>query len=171
MKNNNFPYKNSKDYQRKLLNVAYSAIGFPMIFFLWLLLKMTADDLYPMVSGPMEYVVIFISILLVGGLIWMALVTFKSGITLSSEEKLLKEKLIIYEKVSERKFLFLFIASAITTLGLYLCANQLFTAIYALLIVFFSIGNPTRDRIAADLKLTKEDKRKVITGEDFNFDY
>ncbi len=171
MKSKNFPYKNSKDYQRKLLNVAYSAIGFPMIVFLWLILKLTTGELYPIINGPFEYVIMGLTLLSVGILIWMAIKVFKSGIYLAKDEKLLKDKLIIYEKVSQRKFLYLFLASVITTCGLFLCANQVYTAVYAVLIVFFSIGNPTRDRISDDLTLTKEDKKKVLTGEDFNFDY
>jgi len=171
MKSKNFPYKNSKDYQRKLLNIAYSAIGLPMIFFFWLFLKLMHGDMQAMVDKPAEYIVIAITIISVFVLIWFGLKIFRSGMTLAKEESLLKDKLIIYEKVAQRKFLFLFIASAITTFGLFLCANEIFAAIYCLLIILFSVSNPTRDRISNDLKLQGGDKRKVITGEDFNFDY
>ncbi|GEM_PF-1961817 len=171
MKSKDFPYKNSKDYQRKLINVAYAAIGIPLLFFLWLFLELMHNDMQPVVNEMSEYIVIIATIISVGLLVWMALKIFKSGLSLASEEKLLKEKLIIYEKVSERKFLLLFIASAITTCGLFLCANEIFGIIFAVLIVLFSIGNPTRDRISSDLRLNGEDKNKVITGEDFNFDY
>jgi len=171
MKSKDFPYKNSKVYQRKLLNIAYSAVGIPMLFFFWLFLELIHGDMSAQVSKSIEYIVIFFTILSVFLLIWMGRKIFRSGMSLAREENLLKEKLIIYQKVAERKFLLLFIASVITTIGLFLCANELFGAIYALLIIIFSLSNPTRDRISNDLQLRDRDKKKVITGEDFNFDY
>lgn len=153
------------------MNMAYAAIGIPMAVFLWLYLEMSNDSINPILNPPTEYVFIGIASILVGIFIWMSVKIFKNGLSLAKEESLLKDKLIIYEKISKRKFLFLFIASVITTLGLYLCANELFGVLYAVLIFFFSFGNPTRDKIAEDLRLSREHKKTILTGEDFNFEY
>jgi len=171
MKSKRFPYKNSKEFKRKLMNVAYISIGLPMVLFLWLFLEMNHGDLAPKVMPPYEYLVIIFCGVSVGALIWMASKIFKSGIKLARNEPELKEKLIIYEKISNQKFIHLMIASFITAAGLFLCANEVFGIIYAVLIIIFSLGNPTREKIVQDLRLNRSHKEVILKGMDFHFHY
>lgn len=171
MKNRRFPYKTSRDYRRRLMNVAYLSVGLPMVVFMWLYLELSQGSLYPLLNPPYEYIVITLCSISVFALMWMGYKVFKSGLYLAQDEDELKEKLIIYEKVSERKFIYLLFASLITIAGMYMCATQVFAAIYSLIIIMFSMGNPSTDKIVTDLRLKDKDKNVIMKGDEFNFDY
>lgn len=153
------------------MQIAYASVGLPMMFFLWMFLELNHGDLKPILEPPYEYLIVGICGLCVAVLIWMATRIFKSGLSLAWEEPELKEKLIIYEKVSARKFIYLLIASLVTLTGLYICANEIFGLIYAVIIVIFSLGNPTGEKISQDLRLNQQNKKTILKNEDFHFQY
>ena len=152
------------------MNTAYLMVGLPMVAFMWLFLELSNGSLQSMISPPLEYIVISLCSLSVTALIWMGVKIFKNGLMLAKDESELKEKLIIYQKVSERKFVFLLYASIITVVGMYLCASEVFAILYTFIIIIFSMSNPTLEKISNDLRLKDETRKKMLRGEDFNFD-
>lgn len=169
MKNKNFPFKNSREFQTKLVNEAYLYMGIPLLVFLWAFLEFLDNRLSPFMSANFVYLFVSVFSLIIIAFIWMALRIFKNGLNLAKQEENLKDKLIIYEKISGRKFLFLFFASAFAVLGLYLCAHEIFPGLYFVIIFIFSMGSPTKDRIVRDLNLRDENRKTMLTGEDFDF--
>ena len=69
----------------------------------------------------------------------------------------LLEKVKTYCQATEQRFWILFLVSLLTTAGLLLTQNPIFTLIFAVTMVFFSLGKPTPDRVARLMKLKKED--------------
>jgi hypothetical protein len=85
-------------------------------------------------------------------------VLFQKKISLSFRQDELLEKVKIYSKATDQRFLILFSVSIVTTVGLLLSKNPVFTVLFALVLVFFSLGKPSPDRMARLMKLKKEDR-------------
>ena len=81
----------------------------------------------------------------------------KTGI---SKTELL-EKVKIYTQATSQRFLILFAVSILATVGLLLSKNPVFTVIFAVALVFFSLAKPSPDRMARLMKLKKEDRELV----------
>lgn len=73
-------------------------------------------------------------------------------------EMSLLEKVKIYSRATLKRFLILFAISMIATVGLLLKQDPIYIVIYAVCLVFFSLGKPSPDRIGRLLKLKKEDR-------------
>lgn len=169
MKNKKFPYKNSREFQAKLINEAYLSMGIPLLIFLWVFLELLDKNLSPLMADNFVYAFVVVFSLIVIAFIWTSIRIYKNGLKFARGESTLKEKLLIYERASGRKFLFLFFASAFAVVGLYLCASEVFAGLYFVIIFIFSMGSPTKDRIVRDLNLRDEERKIMITGEDFDF--
>jgi hypothetical protein len=88
-------------------------------------------------------------------------VLFHQKIKLSFQQDELLEKVKIYCSATERRFLILFLVSILATIGLLLSKNPVFTVIFAVTLVFFSLGKPSPDRMARLMKLKKEDRELI----------
>jgi hypothetical protein len=85
-------------------------------------------------------------------------VLFQKKIKLSFEFVELLDKVAIYSKATVTRFWILFFVSILTAAGLLLSNNPVFTVLFALALVFFSLGKPSPDRMARLMKLKKEDR-------------
>lgn len=74
-----------------------------------------------------------------------------------SQEGLL-EKVKTYAKATKQRFLFLFIVSVASSVGLLFSGNPGHVLSFALCLVFFSLAKPSPDRMARLMKLKKEDR-------------
>jgi hypothetical protein len=88
-------------------------------------------------------------------------VVFHRGISVARGEADLVEKVRVYCKATRQRFWLLFIISLLATAGLLLSENPIFTLIFAVTMVFFSLGKPSPDRIARLMRLKKEDRELV----------
>lgn len=108
----------------------------------------------PELSGfPNGFLMTF-SVALLFGQYWAFHVNIKK--TFAQTELL--EKVKIYAKATSQRFLFLFLVSICSTIGLLFSGNPFFIVLFALALVFFSLAKPSPDRIARLLKLKKEDR-------------
>lgn len=76
--------------------------------------------------------------------------------TFSQEE--LIEKLKIYAKATSQRFGFLFLVSVCSALGLFFTGEPIYSVIFAIALVFFSLAKPSPDRLARLMKLKKVDR-------------
>jgi hypothetical protein len=88
-------------------------------------------------------------------------VFFHQKIKLTFAQSELLEKVRIYCLATRQRFLFLFGASLLASIGLLLTQNPMFTLIFAVTLVFFSLGKPSPDRMARLMKLKKEDRELI----------
>lgn len=166
MKSKKFPYKNSKEFQTKLINQAYACVGLPLLAFSWVYLELLEGNVKPVASETLLYSLVAVVSAVILALLLKALREFRKGVREARTESELSDKLTLYGQVSFRKFLYLFAASVFTVAGLYLSASELFAVWFAVIVVVFSLGNPTKDRIVEDLRLKDEDKKTVLKGEE-----
>ena len=76
--------------------------------------------------------------------------------TFTQEELIFKLK--IYAKATRQRFSFLFLASVCSALGLFFTGEQIYSVIFAIALVFFSLAKPTPDRLTRLMKLKKADR-------------
>ena len=88
-------------------------------------------------------------------------VIFHRKIKQSFGQETLVEKVKTYCAATERRFLLLFMVSIFATIGLLFSKNPVFTIIFAVALVFFSLGKPSPDRMARLMKLKKEDRELI----------
>ncbi|OOG71748.1 hypothetical protein B0E43_16905 [Algoriphagus sp. A40] len=88
-------------------------------------------------------------------------VIFHKKIKTGFQQTELVEKVKIYTQATSQRFLILFAVSILTTVGLLLNKNPVFTVIFAVALVFFSLAKPSPDRMARLMKLKKEDRELV----------
>jgi protein-S-isoprenylcysteine O-methyltransferase Ste14 len=70
----------------------------------------------------------------------------------------LLDKVEGYCAATRQRFWFLFLVSVLSSLGLLFSGNPGFVVVFALALVFFSLGKPSPDRMARLMKLKKEDR-------------
>lgn len=88
-------------------------------------------------------------------------VIFHKKLNLGFKQTELLEKVKIYTQATSQRFLILFLASILASVGLLLNQNPVFTLLFAVTLVFFSLGKPSPDRMARLMKLKKEDRELV----------
>ncbi|HSF52154.1 MAG TPA: hypothetical protein VLA71_00300, partial [Algoriphagus sp.] len=75
-------------------------------------------------------------------------VIFHKKINAGFQQSELLEKVKIYTQATSQRFLILFVVSILATVGLLLNKNPVFTVIFAVTMVFFSLAKPSPDRMA-----------------------
>ena len=111
----------------------------------------------PELSGFPNGFLIAFSVTLLVGQYW----AFHSNLKKSFAQSELIEKVKIYAKATTQRFLFLFLVSICSTIGLFLSGNAFFIIIFAVTLIFFSLAKPSPDRMARLMKLKKEDRELI----------
>lgn len=95
------------------------------------------------------------------GLLVVQFLLFRKRINSSflTEELILKLK--AYMNATKERYFLLFVISLISSVGLLFFENAIFIVIFAVTLIFFSVGKPTPDRIGKQLKLDKEQKELI----------
>jgi hypothetical protein len=97
----------------------------------------------------------------VNGLLISQYVIFHKKLKLGFLQDELIEKVKIYCNATKQRYLFLFVVSIVASLGLLFYKNPVYVVIFAVTLVFFSLGKPSPDRMARLMKLKKEDRELV----------
>lgn len=99
--------------------------------------------------------------LICGVVLIIQYVLFGQKIKLTFEKEELVEKVKIYAQATTQRYIILFVASLVSSIGLLLSTNPVFTLFFAIVLVFFSVAKPTPDRLARLMKLKKEEKELI----------
>ncbi len=91
-------------------------------------------------------------------------ILFDKKIKLTFEKDALVDKVKIYGQATIQRYLILLLVSIITSVGLLLSKNPVFTLFFAIALVFFSLAKPTPDRMARLMKLKKDEKELIRTA-------
>jgi hypothetical protein len=153
-----------KTYLQKLQTFAYVCLGAPLIFFIYLYLESSVDELIPKIDEAYNTYLFLPSGIICVAMIYFNFKSYNSTLEDARTKKNLKEKLFIYREVSNRRFIIYGICCGILVVGFYLTNYQAFAASYGIMIVLFSIHNPSSRRIVNDLRLKDEEKKVILTG-------
>lgn len=157
---------NSKEYIRKLINIAYLSIGIPLLFFIYVYLESTSESLVPIVNQEYQ-LILFVPIFLISlALIIWGQKKFGLHIAKAKTIDILSGKLTQYQKGTTQRFVSYSVSSMLISIGFFLTDFQVFAALFAIMIVLFSINNPNARKTVIDLKLKDEEKNIVLKGLD-----
>ena len=157
---------NGKEYIRKLKIIAHLNIGIPLLFFIYVYLESTAEKLNPLIAEEFKMTV-FIPICLTGlVLIIIGHKKYNQNISAAGEKEKLPEKLNCYKKGTTIRFISYSISALLISIGFYLTDFQPFAALFGIMIVLFSINNPTARKAVIDLRLKDKDKEIILKGLD-----
>lgn len=157
---------NGKEYIRKLKIIAHLNIGIPLLFFIYVYLESTAEMLNPFIAEEFKMTV-FIPICLTGlVLIIIGHKKYNQNISAAGEKEKLSEKLNRYKKGTTIRFISYSISALLISIGFYLTDFQPFAALFGIMIVLFSINNPTARKAVIDLRLKDKDKEIILKGLD-----
>jgi hypothetical protein len=153
-----------KTYIQKLQTFAYVCLGFPLLFFIYFYLESSVDRLEPKIGHEYSLFIFIPAFLMSMILIYLGFRNYHS-MKLSAIEKVdFKEKLRLYLKASNTRFLYYGACTSIITLGFFITNYEPFAALFGVMIVFFSIHNPNARKIVNELKLKGEEKSIILTG-------
>lgn len=82
-------------------------------------------------------------------------ILFDQKIKLTFKKEELLEKVKIYAQATIQRYLILLGASLVSSVGLLLSHNPIFTLLFAITLTFFSLAKPTPDRMVRLMKLKK----------------
>jgi len=164
---NNKEIKNSRDYLRQLTNIAYLGMSLPLLLFGWFYLEVSNHKMAPRVD---ERHVVWIFLSLTG----LMLLSFYMGnrlhqrkLMIARSRNTLREKLHVYKSAVYSRFIYFTVGALLITLGIYITASELFAISFSIVIVLFSINNPTLYRIVKALQLEGEERDIVLKSRDF----
>ncbi len=78
-----------------------------------------------------------------------------------SDNMVLEEKLKEFKKINFRKYLLLALAGCLAALAMWLQPSFIFVIAYLGVLVQYSFLRPSEDKIVRDMRLTKEDRKRM----------
>jgi hypothetical protein len=157
---------NAKEYIRKLINIAYINVGIPLLFFIWVYLESSSEQLIPLVDAEHEMLVFWPVLIFGAVLLFIGFRKFRQLLEQSISAQELSNKLRIYQKGLTIRFISYSFTSCLITIGFYLTDYKPFTFIFGLMIILFSIHSPNARRVAHNLKLKNEERLVILEGLD-----
>lgn len=168
MQTQNKTFNYPAEYINKLRGIFYIMVGLPLPVFLVVYLTLR-DGTY---SPPLQE---WTPAWLLWGISILCLVLCAVGyIQFSKETKKIRglkapiqEQLDQLISASRNKFLCLELATIINLIVYVLLGHTLFAGLYVAMLILFSMSNPTVHSVSTDLRLPKEEKRKLINNQPF----
>ena len=155
---------NGKSYIQKIQTIAYLCLGIPLLFFIYLYLESSVDRLEEKIPSSDHLYALIPIVLFCALLILWGMKKYRFFISRSLTISALREKLKIYEYANIYRFVSYGISASMISIGFYLTNAQPFAALFAVMIVLFSINNPNSRKIITELKLNKSEKEIIIKG-------
>jgi len=155
-----------KIYLQKLQTVAYLCLGVPLIFFIYLYLESSVDHLDEIIPSNYHLVLLIPILLICLIIIFWGRKKFTLAIEQAQSKSDLKEKLNLYRLANNYRFIIYGLSALLITFGFYLTNYQPFAALFGIMIVLFSINNPSTKKIVSDLNLKKSEKDIILKGLD-----
>lgn len=153
-----------KTYLQKLQTFAYICLGFPLLFFIYVYLESSVDQLIPLVNPDYNLIIFIPSFILALLLILYGRKQYSSLKNEAIDKPSLKQKLLHYQKANNVRFLFYGMSTLLITIGFFLTNYQAFAALFGIMLVLFSINNPNQKKIITELKLKGDEREVIITG-------
>ncbi len=158
-------HSNSKQYQQSLITIAYLCAGLPLLLFGWLFLEVSHGNVEPKVGEVRLYFGITVAFMLL--IVFVGIHFFRQLNAKARSQEVLTDKLAVYRNAVLLRMLSYAAASLVVIAAMYVTAEEFFSALYAIMIVLFSINNPSLPGIAKDLKLTGTQRSDFLKNREF----
>lgn len=155
---------NGRTYLQKLQTVAYLCIGIPLLFFIYVYLESSVDQLEEIIPSNYHLLILFSLTFICLIIIYWSIKKYRFLITQSFSTLVLREKLALYQEANNNRFIIYGISAMMISIGFYLTNFQPFAALFGIIVVLFSINNPNARKIVTELKLRNKDKEIIYNG-------
>ena len=158
--------QNAYDYFHILNIVFYILIALPLVGFCYAYLKYEGQGgLLPTnYFSALHLLLILGTGLIIGFAFWW----YRQAMQKVEADWSFQQKLqYFYYRIREKYALFM-IANSLAALGLYLTGEQLFTAVYTVALVVFSLHRPTPRRVMNDLKLSRPEQEHLVSNQSYD---
>ncbi len=154
-------FSNWTDFHHNIYRIYHGIIAISLIPFFLVFLELEVTDIKE--ARVTEALIYVILVILIPLCLWLMWKVWKGGMMdqITIEELTLKDKLITFRRTEIRKYLILELACVLGLLGLWLTAHYLFVILYFAVLAQFSFLRPSEDRFVRDMRLTKEDRKKL----------
>lgn len=158
MKNQDF---NWKDYHHQIYQIYHGMIALTLVPFALLFIEWDSGSAQEGISYGSP---IFILTVFLLGPIGFACWYVWKGERMQyeiSDNMVLEEKLKEFKKINFRKYLLLALAGCLAALAMWLQPSFIFVIAYLGVLVQYSFLRPSEDKIVRDMRLTKEDRKRM----------
>lgn len=155
---------NGRTYLQKLQTVAYLCIGIPLLFFIYVYLESSVDQLEEIIPSNYHLSILFSLTFICLIIIYWSIKKYRFLINQSYSTLVLREKLALYQEANNNRFIIYGISAMMISIGFYLTNFQPFAALFGIIVVLFSINNPNARKIVTELKLRNKDKEIIYNG-------
>ena len=161
---------NSRGYLRQLIHISFVSISIPLILFSWSYLEHSAGNL----TSKVEEGIIPLIFLITSGLMIACVYTghrlIMRRLLNISPENTLVEKLSQYKQVILLRFSSFALATIIIATGFMITASEMMAILFAIMVVLYSIYNPSLHGIVRELALKGEEKEKILKNLPFGIE-
>lgn len=158
MENSGF---NWKDYHHQIYQIYHGMIALTLVPFALLFLEWDSNVERTVVSYSSLYFILVAQLLWVVGYgSWYVWRGEKVGYKLD-ENMNLQQKLKEFKKKNLNKYVILALAGVLSALAMWLQPSFIFVIAYFTILVQYSFLRPSEDKIVRDMRLTKEERRKL----------
>jgi hypothetical protein len=155
-------FENSKEYLRKLTTIAYLNMSVPLLLFGWLYLETSTNRLEPRVESKWTLWIFVVSSLLMILFLYLGNRSYHYRLSEARKQKRLVDKLLFLKEGVRIRFTYFGFAGLIVTAGIFSTASELFAIPFSMVVVLFSINNPTLYRIVKVLQVKDEEKDTIL---------
>lgn len=160
-------WKSSRDYLRHLINVAFMSISIPLPLFAWLYLEYSAGDLDPLLAGNRIIMIEIGFSVLIAALLVYAHSTVNTAIAGARARHTLPDKLTGLRNALVRRYIFFAFITLLVVIGFVLTTSEVMVAWFAVMILLYSIQNPSVHAIVRQLRLKDREKEMILKHEPF----
>lgn len=157
---------NAYEYFNTLTMVFYLMVGMPLLFFVILYLQFQEEGGLKVTENWQFIPHVLIPAATIASIV-MAYRLYKNQI-IEREPKTFKAKLRTFHEASLYKYGLLDLSNFLPVIGMYLTGEQIFSGLYAIALVVFSLNRPTARRISKDVELTKQEEQWLNSDRDFD---
>ena len=161
-KENNQEEYSVKPFLDRINLIFHGILALPILAFAWFFLESNAGNLEPMVGGTTFGFVSLIVPVFILGICTLSFLIFRRKLTYIDEKLELSKKLESYYHAALIMFAGLEGALVLSIVGFFLTLSNTFTAMFVIVLVFFSLIKPTPNRIANHLRLEGEERDIVM---------
>jgi MFS family permease len=161
-------WPSSRDYLRELIRISFLSISIPLILFGWLYLEHSAGNLAPYVEDQLVAPVFLITMVLMSAIVYGGHVLLTKRLKDLDSASPLEHRLSVYKKVILIRFASYGLATLLVIAGFVVTASEMLLIPFAIMIILYSIYNPSLRGIVRELRLKDKEKETILKNEPFD---
>ena len=164
-------FKTIQDWHNRVSTIYFGMVGAPLLFFLFIYMNITKrGDTTPLLNqnlvSILSYQIPVVTIIAS----FVGFYYYYSNLKLTRQKETLREKLDELRKILFIKFYFLLASNALSVFALYITKDLIHAGLYVLLLVAYTVTNPSINKIARDLRLGGVQKEIFFLRGSFNLE-